>query len=194
MDHLFWSAILLLVGLLLVVGEVFVPSGGLLGFLAVAAVLASVTMAFFSSGVQTGLLFLTVAVVAVPVTLSLAFRWWPKTPMGKRLLLEPRRGDEVLPDSPQRRRLRDLVGKVGKANTVMLPSGGVTIGGHSIDAVSEGMAIDAGQRVRVVDVRGNRVVVRPVVDDESDARTTGDILSQPIESLGIDPFDDRDAV
>jgi membrane-bound serine protease (ClpP class) len=194
MESLLWPALLLFVGLLLVVCEVFVPTGGLLGFLAVLAVLAGVVMAFFSHGLETGLLFLSITVVAVPVTLALAFRWWPRTPMGKRLLLELRRGDDVLPDSPQRRKLRDLIGKVGTASTVMLPSGGVTISGLTIDAVSEGMAIEAGQRVRVVDVRGNRVVVRPVVDDDLDARPAGDILSQPIESLGIDPFDDRDVV
>ncbi len=192
MDPLFWPAILLLVGLLLVVGEVFVPTGGLLGFLAVTAVLSSVLMAFFSRGLETGLVFLSITAAAVPITLALAFRWWPKTPMGRRLLLEVRHGDEALPDSPMRRTLRDLVGKVGTASTVMLPSGGVTIGGLSIDAVSEGMAIEAGQRVRVVDVRGNRVVVRPVVDEDSEGRSEGDILSQPIESLGIDPFEDRD--
>ncbi len=175
-------------------GEVFVPTGGLLGFLAVTAVLASVLMAFFNRGLQTGVLFLSITAVAVPVTLGLAFRFWPKTPMGKRLLLEVRRGDDVLPDSPLRRRLRDLVGKTGTASTMMLPSGGVTINGLTIDAVSEGMAIEAGQRVRVVDVRGNRVVVRPVGDDEVDSRADGDILSQPIESLGLDPFDDRDTV
>src|SRR5580698_2432737 len=100
MDALLWPAILLLVGLLLVVGEVFVPTGGLLGFLAVTAVLASVLMAFFNRGLQTGVVFLSITAVAVPVTLGLAFRFWPKTPMGKRLLLEVRSGDDVLPDSP----------------------------------------------------------------------------------------------
>ncbi len=191
MDPLFWSGLLLLVGLLLVVAEVFVPSGGLLGFLAVASVLACVFMAFFSRGLEAGLAFLSITAVAVPVTLVLAFRWWPKTPMGRRILLEVPRSDELLPDSPLRRKLRDLVGKVGTASTMMLPSGGVTIDGLTIDAVSEGMAIEAGQRVRVVDVRGNRVVVRPLdAEEEARTRSEGDILSQSIETLGIDPFDD----
>jgi len=110
--------------------------------------------------------------------------------MGRRLLLELPRSEEVLPDSPMRRTLRSLVGKVGTASTVMLTSGAVSIDGMTIDAVSEGMAIEAGQRVRVVDVRGNRVVVRPVVEGEPDHRPAEDILSQSIETLGLDPFDD----
>ena len=77
------------------------------------------------------------------------------------MLLDVPSGDEVLPDSPQRRTLRQLVGKQGVAKTVMLPSGTVIVDGHSIDALSEGMPIEAGQRIRVIEVRGNRVVVRP---------------------------------
>jgi len=188
MDPLVWSGLLLLIGLLLVAGEVFVPSAGLLGFLAVAAVLSSVVLAFFSRGLEIGVLFMCVTAVAVPITLFLAFRWWPMTPLGKRLLLELHHGDEALPDT--RRKLRTLVGKVGTASSMMLPSGAILIDGVTLDAVSEGMAVEAGQRVRVVDVRGNRVVVRPVVDDEPDNRPADDVLSQPIESLGLDPFDE----
>ena len=50
----------------------------------------------------------------------------------------------------------------------MLPSGAVAFEELTVDAVSEGMAIEAGQKVRVVDVRGNRVVVRPLLPDEDE--------------------------
>ena len=69
----------------------------------------------------------------------------------------------------------------------MLPSGAVEIDGQTIDALSEGVPIESGQRVRVIEVRGMRVVVRPA-DDEPP--TTDDVLSQPIDSLGLEPFDD----
>jgi hypothetical protein len=44
----------------------------------------------------------------------------------------------------------------------MLPSGLIRIDGRSYDASSEGMPIEAGQRVKVVDVQTNRLVVRLV--------------------------------
>jgi membrane-bound ClpP family serine protease len=188
MAPLVWPGLLLLVGLLLVAAEVFLPSGGLLGFLAVASVMSSVVLAFFARGLEVGVLFLCITAVAVPVTVFFAFRWWPKTPMGRRLLLELPRGDEALPDT--RRKLRILVGKVGTASSIMLPSGAVLIDGVTLDAVSEGMSVEPGQRVRVVDVRGNRVVVRPLVDDEPESRPADDVLSQSIESLGLDAFDE----
>ena len=71
----------------------------------------------------------------------------------------------------------------------MLPSGAVMVEGQTIDALSEGMPIEAGQRVRVIEVRGNRVVVRPADDDEQ-PDPDDDVLSRPIESLGLDSLED----
>ncbi len=188
MDPLVWSSLLLLVGLTLVICEVFIPSGGVLGLLSVSALVAAVSLAFYHKGVETGLLFLTVATVLVPAALALAFRYWPQTPMGRRLLLEVRTGEDMLPDTPERRKLAQLVGKLGVAKSLMLPSGAVSVEGRTIDAISEGMSIEAGQRIRVVAVHGSRVVVRPAEDGEEPL--ADDVLSRPIESLGIDSLED----
>ncbi len=190
MDPLVWSSLLLLLGLTLVICEVFIPSGGVLGLLSVAALVAGVSLAFYNKGIEIGLLFLTVATVLVPTALALAFRYWPQTPMGRRLLLDVRSGEDMLPDTPERRKLAQLVGKLGVAKTLMLPSGAVVIEGRTIDALSEGMSIEAGQRVRVVAVHGSRVVVRPADDSEELPPEDVDMLSRPIESLGIDSLED----
>ncbi|MBI3838679.1 MAG: serine protease [Planctomycetia bacterium] len=187
MDPLAWSALLLLLGLILVMVEVFIPSGGILGILSIGSLLAAVVLAFYHRGAETGFIFLAITAVTVPTALALAFRWWPQTPMGRRLLLDVPKSDEVLPDTPERRTLRQMVGKLGVAKTVMLPSGAVLVDGQTIDALSEGMPIEAGQQIRVIEVRGNRVVVRPAEDQP---RTSDDVLSQPIESLGLDSLDD----
>ena len=81
-----------------------------------------------------------------------------------------------------------MVGKVGQAKSLMMPSGAVEIEGRVIDALSEGLPIEAGSRVKVVEVRGSRVVVRPTT--EATSHRSDDPLSQPIESIGVDPFDD----
>jgi membrane-bound ClpP family serine protease len=187
MDPLVWSALLLLLGLILVVVEVFIPSGGILGFLSIASLLSAVIMAFYHRGAEVGFMFLAITAVTVPAALALAFRWWPHTPMGRRLLLDVPTSEEVLPDSPQRRNLRQMVGKLGVAKSLMLPSGAVLVEGQTIDALSEGIPIEPGQRVRVIEVRGNRVLVRPAEDEEPPA---DDLLSQPIESLGLDSLED----
>ena len=188
MDLLVWAAILLVIGLALAVLEVFVPSGGLLGFLSLVAMLSAVAMAF-RHGPWSGIGFLGLAVFAVPAGLIFALQWWPKTPMGRRILLPVPSSEEVLPDSDKRRELKSLVGRVGKAKSLMLPSGAVEIDGATVDAVSEGMTIEAGQWVKVIEVRGTRVVVRRT--DERPATTAGDeTLNRSLDSLGLDPFDD----
>lgn len=193
MDPLAWSVLLLLLGLVLLFLEVFVPSGGVLGFISVSLVAVAIGLAFYHRGLEIGLLFLVLAAVSIPSVLMLAFRWWPLTPMGKRLLLDVPTAKDVLPDSPQRRKLRELVGRIGEAKTLMLPSGAVLVDGMTVDAVSEGMPIEAGQRVKIIDVHGNRVLVRPASDDEEtapQARSANDVLSQPIESLGLEGFEE----
>jgi membrane-bound ClpP family serine protease len=183
------AGLLVALGLVLVLMEVFLPTGGLIGFLSVASLAAGIALAFYHGGSTTGFGFLAVAVVAVPVVLAMAFRFLPDTAIGRRLLPHLPTPDEVLPDSEERRRLRGLVGKVGRAKTPMLPSGAVLIEGHTIDAVSEGMAIERDQPVRVIAVRGTRVVVRPL-DENEPVSPSDDVLSRPIDSLGFDPFSD----
>ena len=147
---LMWAIVLLLLGLGLIVMEAFIPSAGILGGAAALAVLAAVGMAFYSSPVH-GVLMLTAAIVATPVCVALVLRWWPHTPIGRRILLQVPTSEDVARDNPRLRELQALLGQVGRAKNVMLPSGPVEIGGRIIDAVSEGMPIDAGQAVEVVE-------------------------------------------
>jgi membrane-bound ClpP family serine protease len=188
MDPLVWAALLLALGFALAILEFFIPSGGILGVAAAVALLAANGMAF-RSGAGTGLSFLAVTVLALPLVISVALKIWPHTRMGRRLLLGAPTPEEVLPDTDQRRLLKSLIGKVGRAKSLMMPSGAVEVEGHSIDAVSEGMAIDPGTPVRIVEVHGLRVIVRPT-RDEPPSRQPDDPLARPIDTIGADPFDE----
>ena len=193
MEPLVWATLLLLLGMLLVLLEVFLPSAGLLGFLSVASILSGIGVAFYNGGLTVGLGFLFGTAIVLPIVLSLAFRWFPDTPVGRRLLPSLPTSEDVLPDNEERRRLRGLLGKVGQAKSPMLPSGAIVVEGRVINAVSEGQPIEAGQNIRVIDVRGGRVVVRPLEEGETQApleTPEDDPLSHPIDSLGIDFSDD----
>jgi membrane-bound serine protease (ClpP class) len=107
--------------------------------------------------------------------------------MGKAFLGELPTDAEVLPEDPR----RSLVGRVGIARTKMLPSGAVEIDGQIIDAVTQGQAIEPGSYVVVSEVRANRVVVRPAGKDQRPSHINpNDVLSRPIEELGIESFED----
>ena len=69
----------------------------------------------------------------------------------------------------------------------MLPSGVVIVDGRNVEAVSEGMPIEVGQEVRIVQVRGKRVVVRPIELD-APSETAKDPMRRPIDAILEDPF------
>ena len=154
MNALLWVVVLFLLGLCVMVLEVFLPSGGILGFLSLTAIIAAIATAFLEQGVAAGMAALTVAAVVVPTVLALAFRWFPETPLGRRVLPPPPDPLETLPDAPGRRRLQELVGRTGEAATEMLPWGIVEVGGIRVDAVSESGPIEAGTAVDLVGVQG----------------------------------------
>jgi membrane-bound ClpP family serine protease len=192
MDYWALALLLLTAGLGLAILEVFFPSGGVFGFLCIASTVAAVVLGF-KSGTGVGIAILLTALFGLPAVVVTALNWLPETPFGRQLILKVPTSDDVLPVDDEKESLKNLIGHIGQARCRMLPAGAIKIDGRTIDAVSEGMAVEEGQNVRVVQVRGNRVVVRPVADDElPPARDAGDPLSRPIDTLGLDPFDSDD--
>ena len=192
-DALFWATILLIVGLGLIVLELFVPSGGVLSVMAVLAVVAAVVVAF-SGGVVPGTIMLVSVLILIPLIIAAAIKWWPHTPIGRLIVLHiPESEDEVLPDTPAYRELKSLVGCRGVAKTKMLPSGAVVIDGRTYDAVSDGTAIDPGQPIRVKAVRTNRIIV--ALDSRVIPEIPGEdnILAKPAEDFGIESLEEPSA-
>jgi membrane-bound ClpP family serine protease len=197
MTPIIWAALLLFFGIALVFIEVFVPSGGALACLSVVSVLAAVVMAFYYGGPVAGTIFLAIATFALPSVIALAVHWWPNTPLGRLILIRPSRDSgAALGEKDERRGLKSLIGKRGKAKSKMLPSGVVTIEGKTYDAIGEGTAIEPGQTIQVIAVRAHRIVVR-LVDGDAPAppppdhkdHKPDDILAQPIDALGLEPLD-----
>jgi membrane-bound serine protease (ClpP class) len=190
MEPLLWSILLLVIGIALIFLEVFVPSGGMLSVLAILAVVASIIVAF-TGGWQTGLIMLMSSLVIIPLVIGAAIKWWPETPIGRLVVLQrPSSEEDVLPDPGWTRRQQELIGRTGVAKTKMLPSGAIVIDGETYDAVSDGVAIDAGQPVRIVAVRTNRLIVRPDDGSPPASSDASDALSLPARTLGIDSLED----
>ncbi|QDV72391.1 hypothetical protein Spa11_05660 [Botrimarina mediterranea] len=189
LDGISIAVLLTLVGSLLVIAEVFFPSGGLLGFLSAACFIGAIYSAYTSGGWFYGLSFAAAEVVLTPVLLYFAFTYLPSTPLGKVLVGAAPTEQEVLPEGDR----RTLVGRVGVARSKMLPAGSIEIDGQMLDAVSQGQAIDPGEYVKVVEASRTRLVVRraPAAERPDPTRSTGsgDLLSRPAGELGLDDFD-----
>lgn len=190
MHPLIWSVLLFLLSVGFVLLEMLIPSWGVLSFLSFASAVAAVIVAFISGGSVVGTVFLCAVVVILPAVIALAIRWWPHTPIGRRIInLPPESEDDVLPNDEATLSLRKLVGKRGKAETVMLTAGTICVEGRTLDAVSEGMPIESGQEVVISLIEGNRIIVRPLLPSEDNEAEAGNILSQPLDLLGLDELD-----
>ena len=184
---LVWISIsLILVGMLLVLLEFFIPSAGILGVVAGCLLIGGVVVAFFQ-GLGFGAAMLLVVTISIPILFAGLVKVWPYTPLGRAILIGDRTAADVLPDDPYYSALDELVGKVGVAHTPMLPSGIVKIDGHQYDSVCDGFAVQQGDMVKVVGVKGNRIHVQPAGDDvDVESGGAEDPFSNPIDELGID--------
>ncbi len=158
MTILFWPIAFLLIGLLLMILEVFVPSGGFIGLSALFCVALSLWHAFQHS-TRLGAVFVLFDLAAVPLTVALAFWLWTHTPMSNRFLLQ-RPALDASDVSHSLLNMADVVGSEGRALTPLRPSGHVEIEGRRYDGLAEEGLIPEGAAVRVVRVRSGELIVR----------------------------------
>jgi membrane-bound ClpP family serine protease len=145
---------------MLLVAEVFVPSGGLLLVLSLAS-LAGGLFLFFRHSPAAGWLGVAVAIVMIPGVLVGAYKIFPRTRFGKGILLAPpkKRAGEAIPDADD---LEGLLGAVGTAITTLRPVGMCDIAGKRIECVAEGGYVEKGKQVKVIKVESTQVTVRVI--------------------------------
>ncbi|MGE3822411.1 MAG: NfeD family protein, partial [Isosphaeraceae bacterium] len=158
MNSTAWPLLFVTLGFILLVAEVFIPSGGVLGVVSLGLIVWGVWLAFQGSFVM-GAGFLLGVMVLAPIAIGLAFHVWPKTPMGRRLILSPPRPEDS-EEAHEGPRLDLLVGLNATAITPLRPSGRVDCEGRSYDSLAESGLIDAGAKVVIVGYRSGELVVR----------------------------------
>jgi len=157
-DYLSLAFVLIVVGIILLAAEILIYTGGIL-----------IVAALFFFGIAVGTIVAygdtMEAAIAIgglafglPVVGYVSVAAWRRLAIGRALGVEG--GDITATTLPQIAELEHLRGRTGRTVSPMRPSGTVVFDGRRIDAMSEGMPLDAGVWVKCVDVRGGTVLVR----------------------------------
>jgi membrane-bound ClpP family serine protease len=171
-----WLALLLFVlGLVLIGLEVFVlPGFGVCGIAGTVLVLGSLGLVAYGHWPRSSEEWISFGHKLAPFSVSLVCslvlvlviaRYLPHIPVLNRLMHRPvEEGEtgESQPEIPLHAELQALLGAIGIAATPLRPAGKTQFGDSFIDVVAEGGYIMPGTRVQVIEVEGNRVVVKEV--------------------------------
>lgn len=157
MNALIVPIILQLVGVIILIAEIIIPSGGLLGVVTIGLFGYSLYLVFTGISVFAGMIFVMADIIMLPVVLFAGIKLLAKSPATLKTSLSKADGY-----SSQSEELIQFMGLTGTAITDLRPAGTGRINNRRVDVVSRGEYIDKGSEILVSAVEGNRVVVRKV--------------------------------
>lgn len=158
-----WLEIALFIaGAVLIVIEIHTPGMGFFGLGGILCILAS----FFLSlgGDLAAMNMMAVSLVIAVVIFLLIVKKLPSSRLWARLVLQD--AETTNAGFVSSGDYSVYLGRTGVVLKILRPAGVIDIDGTNLDVVSEGQFIIAGSKVKVVSVSGNRIVVRPVADQE----------------------------
>jgi membrane-bound serine protease (ClpP class) len=180
-DMTMLAILLFVLGLILIGLEIFLMPGftvpGVSGVILVVVSLALATLErkpettkdWLDFGQALGKIGLS---LAGAITLVFLVAWYlPSIPYASRLILKPpvegrastERNEVTAPLAEGiQPEVAALLGAIGVAATALRPAGIARFGEEFVDVISEGSYVPAGTRVQVIEIEGNRVVVKEV--------------------------------
>lgn len=160
-----WAIICFAVALVLFIVEIFIPSGGLIGLGAGAALIAGIVL-LFQINTTLGLVGAIVSLTALPFIIGFGLKVAPGTPILRMLTLQSLPGPSADARSLERGDAEGgdeaLVGQEGVAVTDLRPVGTCMIAGRRRECLSDSGIVRSGTRVRVILDDGMQIKVRVV--------------------------------
>ena len=151
---------LCLAGLAAIIIEFFVPAAGLIGVLGLGSIVGGIVLAYMRYGTSVGAAFLIGIVIVTPAIIALYFKLFPRSFIGRWLILRQDQRPEEGFSSYTQSRYAELTGKEGSALTSLRPSGMAMIDGGKHSVVTAGEFIEKGEQITVSKVEGSRIIVR----------------------------------
>jgi hypothetical protein len=122
--------------------------------------------------------------VVVPITAAAGFSLWSRTPLARRVFLEPPTALDIEGSHPPTN-LVALVGVEGRVQTPLRPTGFIEIKGRRLEARAQDGFVPEGATVLVVQIQSGQLVVRTIAEAKEVAALTA-VSSQAELDTGPD--------
>lgn len=146
--------LLQLAGIIIIIAEIILPSGGILTLMATGLIGYSLYIVFSTVSSSTGIIFVLADVFIIPITVIIGLKLLAKSPVTLRASLS--KEDGVTSQSPE---LEKYIGMGGTALSDLRPSGTAMIDGKRLDVVSRGEYLERSTEIFVLSVTGNQIIV-----------------------------------
>lgn len=154
MNNLVLPIFLQLMGILVIIVEVIVPTGGILAIFSTGLIGGSLYLVFTKASSAAGYLFVVTDLIVIPLSVFIGFKLLAKSPAALKRSLS--KEDGVQSQSPE---LEMYMGLEGITATDLRPSGVAVIDGKRLDVVSRGEYLERSSNVVVIAVTGNQIIV-----------------------------------
>jgi len=156
-DSLLYPIILQLVGVVVIIAEIIIPSGGILAIAAIAVFGYSLFIVFNEISMAIGFLFVASDLIMIPVLVIVGLKLLARSPVTLRKTLSSKEGV-----TSQSSDLESYIGTQGNAATDLRPAGIAVINGKRVDAVTRGDYLEKDDAIIVTAVTGNQIIVRKI--------------------------------
>jgi membrane-bound serine protease (ClpP class) len=154
-DSLLFPIILQLVGVVVIIAEIILPSGGILSIVALGVFGYSLFIDFNEISMTIGFSFVAADLILIPVLVIVGLKLLARSPVTLRKTLSRKEGV-----SSQSSELESYVGTQGNAVTDLRPAGIAVINGKRLDVVTRGEYLEKDSAIIVTAVTGNQIIVR----------------------------------
>lgn len=144
------ALVFIIIGIVLLIAEIFIPSFGITGVFGIIAIIIGVI--FTADTFFGGMILFTIILAFSILLMFIAYKLFAKK--GSPLILE-----ESLRDDQSNMSLEFFVHKEGVAITPLRPAGTADIDGVRLDVLTQGEFIEKGSPVKVTSIQGKKILV-----------------------------------
>ena len=154
-DSLLFPIILQLVGVVVIIAEIILPSGGILSIAALGVFGYSLFIVFNEISMTIGFSFVAADLILIPVLVIVGLKLLARSPVTLRKTLSRKEGV-----SSQSSESESYLGTQGNTVTDLRPAGIAVINDKRVDVVTRGEYLEKNTAIIVIEVTGNQIIVR----------------------------------